>query len=264
MALAGYTLLLGAERDARYPGAADLREVERETAPAAADVENARTRPHEQLCRDQPLLGQLRLVKGQVGARKIGAGILHVFVEEETVEPLVEIVVVGHVEPGKLGADRAQDRRRRDPPQIVPRRGASGHMLGQGIGLHERDQAVGIALVEGEPAVHVHLRHGETGIAGDGSERLGIGETQRHRLAAAVAIVLRPPRRINHPEASGGDLSAERLMKYRFDHGRPVHGVVGSKRLTPSRPVAKFVLRFSTRCGVIVAGRRPYARLFGR
>ena len=45
------------------------------------------------------LLGELRLVERLIGRLEIGAGILPVGVEEERVEPAVEIVVVRDVAP---------------------------------------------------------------------------------------------------------------------------------------------------------------------
>ena len=96
-ALGGDAVLLLAEGDAGDVGAADAGEVERHAAPAAADVEDAGAGADQELGGDQPLLGELGLVERHAGALEEGAGILHVAVEEEPVEPLVEVVVVGDV-----------------------------------------------------------------------------------------------------------------------------------------------------------------------
>ena len=48
-----------------------------------------------------------------LGMLEVGAGVLHVAVEEEAVEPLVEVVVVGDVGARRLEADGAQERARR-------------------------------------------------------------------------------------------------------------------------------------------------------
>ena len=55
-------------------------------------------RPIEaQLGGDVPLLGGLRLLQRLVAAREVGAGVLPVAVEEQAVEPAVQIVVVRDV-----------------------------------------------------------------------------------------------------------------------------------------------------------------------
>ena len=110
-ALGGDAVLLLGEGDAGDVGAADPGEVERHAAPAAADVEDAGAGADQELGGDQPLLGELGLVERHVGVLEVGAGILHVAVEEEPVEPLVEVVVVGDVGAGGLEADGADDRR---------------------------------------------------------------------------------------------------------------------------------------------------------
>ena len=78
-------------------GAADPLQVEREAAPAAADVEHAAVRLDEKLGRDQPLLGELRLLERAVRALEVGAAVLLVGIEEQLVQPMVEIVVMGDV-----------------------------------------------------------------------------------------------------------------------------------------------------------------------
>src|SRR5258708_2591600 len=81
-ALARYCELLLRKRDARDPGAADLRGIERKSAPAAADVE-------------KPVS-----VFEPVGRSfEIGAAVLAVGIKEERIEAAVEIVVVGDVAP---------------------------------------------------------------------------------------------------------------------------------------------------------------------
>ena len=63
-ARAGDAELLGRQRDAQHVGgAADLLQVERQAAPAGADVEHAAVGLDQQLGGDQPLLGELRLLE---------------------------------------------------------------------------------------------------------------------------------------------------------------------------------------------------------
>ena len=74
-----------------------LREIEREAAPAAADVEHALPRLQQQLGGDMALLVGLRLLDGLIGREEVGAGILPVGVEEKIVERVREVVVMRHV-----------------------------------------------------------------------------------------------------------------------------------------------------------------------
>ena len=129
-ALGGDAVLLLGEGDAGDVGAGDAGEVERHAAPAAADVEDAGAGADEELGGDQALLGELGLVERHVGVLEEGAGILHVAVEEEPVEPLVEVVVVGDVGARRLEADGAQDRRVGDAAPEVVDPGEGGGDLG--------------------------------------------------------------------------------------------------------------------------------------
>ena len=187
-ALGGDAVLLLGEGDAGDVGAADAREVERHAAPAAADVEDAGAGADEELGGDQALLGELGLVERHVGALEEGAGVLHVAVEEEPVEPLVEVVVVRDVGAGGLEADGAQDRRVGDAAADVEDLGAGGGDLGAGVGLGERDQLVDVAGLDDEPAVHVHLGDREGRVEQDGAQRAGVGDAERQRRAGAVAV----------------------------------------------------------------------------
>jgi hypothetical protein len=55
--------LLGAERDTEYIDIGDLMEIERQAAPAAADIEHALSRLEQQLGGDMPLLVSLCLLQ---------------------------------------------------------------------------------------------------------------------------------------------------------------------------------------------------------
>ena len=95
----------------------------------------------EELGGDQPLLGELRLVEGHVGPLEVGAGILHVAVEEEPVETFVEVVVMGDVGARRLQPDRMGDRRVGDAAAEVLEPRAGGEDLGAGVGLGEGDES---------------------------------------------------------------------------------------------------------------------------
>src|SRR6266478_4333349 len=110
-ALARDCELLLRKRDARGPGAADLRGIERKPAPTAADVKKPMPVFEEQLRGEVPLLGELGVVEAVSCGFEIGAAVLAVGVKEERIEAAVEVVVVGDVAPRP-----ARDRPRRCRP----------------------------------------------------------------------------------------------------------------------------------------------------
>ena len=91
-ALVGEFDLVGGERDAEHVDVVMAVEVEREPAPAAADVEHLHARLEIELGGDVRLLVELRLLEAVRGVAEIGAGILAVLVEEQLVEPAGEVV----------------------------------------------------------------------------------------------------------------------------------------------------------------------------
>ena len=74
-----------------------LGEIEAEPAPAGTDIEHAVARPDQELGRQMALLGELGVVERRIRRVEIGAAILPVGIEEQRVEPAVEIVMVGDV-----------------------------------------------------------------------------------------------------------------------------------------------------------------------
>jgi hypothetical protein len=66
-------VLLLRERDAGHVGAGNLGEIKSKTAPAAADIEHIRTGLDQQLRREVPLLGELRVVERLIRTLEIGA-----------------------------------------------------------------------------------------------------------------------------------------------------------------------------------------------
>lgn len=85
--------LLRRQRDAGDGGAAHFRQIKAETAPARTGVEHAVAGPGQQLGGEMPFLGELGFVECQVGRFEIGAAVLLVGIEEQGIEPSVEIVV---------------------------------------------------------------------------------------------------------------------------------------------------------------------------
>ena len=89
--------LLLRQRHAGRARAGDAGEIERHAAEAAADVEHRLALVDQQLGGDMALLGELGLFERLARMLEIGAGILPVGVEEEIVNPPVEVVVMGDV-----------------------------------------------------------------------------------------------------------------------------------------------------------------------
>ena len=145
-------------------GAAFAGEIERQPAPARADIEHPQSRAQQQLCRDVALLVLLRGVEIVLGRPEIRTGILPVVVEEQLIELVRQIVVVGDV------AARARDR-------VVlvqaPHEAAGGLAQPQrqrvGLGRVVRHQDVdeiveGAAFLDGQRAGHKGLRNEQPGL----------------------------------------------------------------------------------------------------
>ena len=77
--------------------AGHLRQIKAHAAPSAADVEHALIRLDQQLGGEVALLGELGVVERRIRRLEVRAAVLHVGVEEEAIEPPVEIVVTGDV-----------------------------------------------------------------------------------------------------------------------------------------------------------------------
>ena len=93
----GALVLLLRQRDAGDVRAGNLGEIERQAAPAAADVEHRGAGLDAELRREMALLGELRVVERLVRRFEIGAAILLVAVEEEPIKPAVEVVMMRDV-----------------------------------------------------------------------------------------------------------------------------------------------------------------------
>ena len=101
-ALVGDGVLFLRQRDAGHIGAGDLGEIQAQSAPAAADVEHPQVSlvavaAEQQLGGEMPLLGELSIVERLLGTLEIAAAVLPVGVEEQRIEPAVEIVMMRHV-----------------------------------------------------------------------------------------------------------------------------------------------------------------------
>ena len=178
--------LLLRQRHAEGARADDLGEIERHAAEAAADVEDAVPLLDQELGGEVALLGELRFLERLVLMFEIGARILLVGVEEETVEPAVVIVVpldvglgapavVAPLEPIELGARLLE--------QLHPTRLAEHDQVLGGEG----DEVVKFAFDQFEAAVHVELAKRQLGVQQELALRGAIGEADGDLRPRAVA-----------------------------------------------------------------------------
>ena len=90
-------VLLARQRDAGDAHVLHRRQVQRQITPAAADVEHLQAGLQVELGGDQPQLVLLGDFQAVVVVEEVGARILHALVEEQRVEVVAEIVVMGDV-----------------------------------------------------------------------------------------------------------------------------------------------------------------------
>ena len=172
--------LLGRERHAGHRHAEGLGEVDGEAAIARADVEHAHARLEEELRREVLLLPQLGLVEAHLRRLEIGAGILEVRVEEERVEPPVEVVVVRGIVAG--AGLRVRD-------MHVPGQAAeAGEQVGEParprvlfVRQDEREEIVERPVLDDEAAVHERFAELHLRVEDDGALDGGRGEADSAR-----------------------------------------------------------------------------------
>ncbi len=89
--------LLLRERDAQHAYVLHAREIQRHVAPSAADIENALAGLQIELRGDEAELVLLGILKRVVVVDEVGAGVLHPFVQEETIEVIADVIVMGDI-----------------------------------------------------------------------------------------------------------------------------------------------------------------------
>ena len=92
----------------------DPGEIEREPAPAGTDVQNLLPRFEQQLGREVALLVVLRGLQAVIVAGEVGAGVLAVRIQEQIVERVRQVVMMGDVALGP--SDRVE---LLDPARLV-------------------------------------------------------------------------------------------------------------------------------------------------
>ena len=218
-ALPGDRKLLLRQCDAGDFRAAEFGEIKPEPAPAAADVEHAAVGAlaDEKLGGEMALLGELRVVERLVGRLEISAAVLPVGVEEERIEPAVQIVVVGDITPrpgGQIELLQPALEVAGEPLRTSPDR---RHSVGR-LAEHEGKEIGDCAFLDLQRAVHVGFADLHLGVEHHCALRRLAGETQRHRSSGAVAEVKNPSFRRGNAQVATPDKSPQSPLK------QPVHG----------------------------------------
>ena len=169
------------KRDAGDVGAGHFRKIQTKPAPARADVEHAVAAGDQQLRSKMPLLGQLGVVERRIRGLEIGAAVLLVGVEEQRIEPAIEIVMardIGFRPRGRIELLGVPDEIAQPPLQPRPAR--------QQVGLIEQDgQRVGNrGVLDHERAFHVDFAERKLGI--EQNPPLGVGV--RNRTATGLPV----------------------------------------------------------------------------
>ena len=172
--------------------------------------------PTKQLGREVPLLGELGVVERLTGRFEIGAGVLPVGIEEQRVEPAVEIVVVGDV----ALARRAPVELLEPPPDIPHHR--SGASPGRCAACSRATRSSRSAIepcLHHEGAVHVGFAELELGIEQHGILCRSRREARGDNRTAAVSERENRPPRAGHLQIAAPDMP--QCCPQQPVHGRP-------------------------------------------
>ncbi len=140
----------------------------------------------EQLGRQMALLGELRLFQRLAVALEIGARILHVRVEEEAVEPPIEIVVPSDVEAGVLAIVALMEAAQCDA-RLVQHRDPAQPGVRAHIARAEREKVVEVAVRQFEAAVHVEFAERQLGVERQFALGGAVGDPDRQARPGPVA-----------------------------------------------------------------------------
>ncbi len=222
-----HRMLLPAQGDAghRQPRR-HVGEAQAQAAPATADVQQPPALGQVELGGDVRLLGRLGLLQSDVRRGEVGAGILHVRIQEAGVQLVRQVVVVRHV---------------------APRRAAIVHLLqppahrllyptGRGAGLLPETRVVGdqlqqvehVALLEHQLPVHEALPELQLRVQGQLHRRPGLHADDDGR---AVSVAVAPGAPLAHSHREVADI--HRPLKITLEHAD------ASRPSTPSLIMAK-------------------------
>jgi hypothetical protein len=165
----GQPVLGGRHGDGRDPAAQLARGVQREPAPAAADLENVLAAAQAGPLRDDPVLVALGVGERLVGHLEHRARVGHRLVEEQPVELVAEVVVGLDVAPApgtgvaaRPVRQRLPEPEREAPPSIRQREGLAVERrhLEQGRQIRAGPQAVHVRLAGADVAAEEHADRG--------------------------------------------------------------------------------------------------------
>ncbi len=193
----GQGQLFGRQGHAMHIGAIAAGQLQPHAAPAAADIQHPVTGANAQLLGDVHLLGLLRLLQAHTGPREIGAGVLHVLIEEPAVQVVGQVVVVADIAPrGAPVVDLAED-----VQGVLDRPGeaAGAALMQKDIAADHVEQVGDIALLQHDALLHIGFAQGQVGIEQklDGP---ALGDADRHLRTGSVAKGARQPVLAAHDE----------------------------------------------------------------
>ena len=203
-------MLFGRQRASGHIGTRDLGEVERESAPARADVQDLMARLEQQLGGEVALLAVLRLFQRVVVAHVVCARILAVVVEEHVVQCVRQVVVMGHVSL-RLAFGIALGVASGKPPRLSPQ--ALHPMIARPL-IHpaQFEKIVDVAVLDGEAAVHEGFAERDLRVEeqaqlggavvhahGDGGTRIASLEDRSLAVAAVNGEFTNPDHAVEQP-----------------------------------------------------------------
>ena len=166
--------------------AGDFSQIQPHAAPAAADVENGMSCPGAKLGDDMAFLGQLGFLQTGVRMLIIGAGILHIGIKKQGIQPAIEIVVMGDIG-ARIALGVVLFPAADQVAHVFGKPQHAAHVSVQDVALSGHIQVEYVAALDLHLAVHVDFAESQRRITDQ--PRLGgcVGEDDFQRLADAIA-----------------------------------------------------------------------------
>ncbi len=131
-------------------------------------------------------LACLRFLERVVGSLEVGAAILLVGVEEQLVEPAIQIIVVRDVAARAPGIVAADDAAREEAIATEKARRERALLL-LGVAQHELEELVDGPALDHEATVHEQLPDAQLGVENGGALGAGVHEADADLFAATIA-----------------------------------------------------------------------------
>ena len=237
-ALPGEVKLGLRQRDAEHLDVGDAVEIQGKPAPAAAYVEHLHPRLETELGGDMGLLVELRLFDAVRRIGEVAAAILEVGVEEELVEVVADVIVMGDVaQRRRLPVERPQQVS--EPAALAQEWIGSFAVFPAMAAANDVDEVEDLALFDDQPAVHEGFGGTQSGVADDIAGDAGIGQPHRDGAESAVgrAVAIIRAVMVDEPDLAGFDVVSQRLVEQ--PHARsPLSpaAVKNARRRRSSRP----------------------------